>query len=365
MKKSLIKQELSFGGTEGVEESDDEQVLLQTVVSVVVSDHDSDQGVISPTPTFEDLSDNERTVPTRSVEIVPVDTLEEFIDLECGDHVYMWSKMRQLHGLVVQVDDDGTALIADFSVPPTGMDESASGDDDGPEVVIFQFRREHSEHTKWRKVQYGVNKWERAVRPPGTCTCEIASTQKTVLDRLNFLMLHYQLVPRSHAVISNSETLAFWCTTGQWRALQMNQLLDISNTASVVGTGSLATYAVAESAGLCCLLGAELAISAPLLLPAIAVGSLAAGGATVWNTHRMRREWKNTTELLNVEFDRFQLLHEEGLAEPSLEEIDAELQFREVLSLKPTAARTTEASSRVDLSFFRKQRPKSAQLKLV
>lgn len=166
-------------------------------------------------------------------------------------------------------------------------------------------------------------------------------------------MLHYQLVPRSHAVISNSETLAFWCTTGQWRALQMNHLLDISNTASVVGTGSLATYAAAESAGLCCLLGAELAIFAPLLLPAIALGSLAAGGATVWNTRRMRREWKNTTKLLNFEFDRYQLLHEEGLAESSSEEINAELQFHEVVPLKLTVGPSKKATTRRGLSFFR------------
>lgn len=228
------------------------------------------------------------------------DEEEELNDdiLRVGDHVYTYSNLiQQRHGIILFEDDDGTILIADFLEEPVGARR-------GSEVVCFRFRREHKEHTRWRKVSYGVTKLQRAVKRPGTATCDVADPPSRVLERIDFLMTHYHLVPPKSATYSNSQTLAFWCTTGQWRALQLNHLMDISNTASVVGTGSVATYAAAEGAGLCCLLGAELAVAAPLLLPAIAIGSLAAGGATVWNSSRMRKEWQHITEQLNREFGR-------------------------------------------------------------
>ena len=293
---------LSFGGTEGVEDENDDQMNHETgnqQLSQHLSQHPAaTAGSQDPSPGHAGPQEVEGTSS----------------NFQIGDHVYMWSTLYQRHGIVLHLDGDGTVLIADFSVQPISETPKASNST-SPEVV--RFRSEHAKHTKWRKVKYGVNKWERAVKPPGTCTCEIPYLPQIILQRINFLMLHDHLLPTSHPLLSNSEAMAFWCTTGQWRTLQMGQMLHISSAASVVGTGSIATYAAAESVRLCCLLGAELAVTAPLLLPVIAVGSLAAGGATVWNSHRMRREWKRITELLNHEYDKFQLLYEEGLTEKS------------------------------------------------
>lgn len=237
-----------------------------------------------------------------------------------GDHVYVWCHARvyQHHGIVLQTEPGGNLIIADFTnlgggnvdkntrssfvtsqVPESrAASRSSSGLPGG-----FRFLQE--DPSKWHKVKYKANPWEAATWRPGTCSRRTADPVDQILARVHFLMMHHHLVPPYELFSSNCETVAVWCTTGQWRTLQISHLLNLSKTTSVLGTGGLCVGAAAGStASTAGAIGTELSLLAANPLMAV-LCSAAIGGAALWNALRIRNQWNETSSRLTAEFNHF------------------------------------------------------------
>jgi hypothetical protein len=319
---------LSFGGTEGIVDDSDEQERVR--INRKKKDT-TDEGK-------KEACEAKKEGSITTIQRPPLHAFlrqkkantDSFVP---GDHVYRWNKLIQHHGIVLHVDADGTVLLVDFAETHNASHP----------ILTFRFKRLQPPIDDWHKVEYGVNRVQRAVSLPGTCTCHVPDSSKTILDRVNFLMLHPDLIPPYHQVSSNCETIAFWCTTGHWRALQVGHQMSAAASGTLVGSGTVATYAAAEGVGLLlgaesvglALLGAEVALVAPLVLPALAVTSIAVGGASVYKAHQERQEWKDITARLNEEFDRHQMLEEQGLSQTSLGRLDGEVSYVEMLLAQP------------------------------
>jgi hypothetical protein len=272
---------------------------------------------------------------------------------QAGDHVYVWchAGAYQHHGIVLQVDHaDNKVLIADFT--------NMGGDDDSPKKKrmgrLSSFHSSDSSESeaasrsfsglpggfrmvqedmmmsnddndsksgnstkkpqKWCKVKYNANPFEVALWRPGTCSGATPDPPDQILARVHFLMMHFHLVPPYHLLECNCETVAAWCTTGEWRTRQVSHLLNWTKTTSVLGTGG-AYYSAATATTTCATTGVagwvgattEISLLAanPLLLPAICVTGVVVGGMALWNSLQTRHRWKVTSTLLNTEFERF------------------------------------------------------------
>lgn len=278
-----------------------------------------------------------------------------------GDHVYVWchAGVYQHHGIVLQVDHmKGTAVIADFTNLGVGEAEekqkrkagkavqkkkkrhrldslglaSNSSDSEAASRSCsglpggFRMLQEDvsnrndsdslsKKKSKWCKVKYNANRFETTFWRPGTCSGATPDAPDVILARVHFLMMHFHLVPPYHLFECNCETVAVWCTTGEWRTRQVSHLLNWSKTTSVLGTGgayfsaATTTTTCVSTSGLAGLLGTttELTLLAanPLLLPAIYVTGAAVGGMALWNSLQTRHRWKLTSTLLNSEFQHF------------------------------------------------------------
>lgn len=86
---------------------------------------------------------------------------------------------------------------------------------------------------------------------------------------------------------SNSECLAVWCKTGRWSTLQAAVYL----CSSAVGFGKSAT-----------MLTVSVAAAHMVLLPALAVGSLAVVGAPLLFLKKSQAKWDNVTMSITEEF---------------------------------------------------------------
>jgi hypothetical protein len=282
------------------------------------------------------------------------DTTESF---QSGDHVYVWchAGVYQHHGILLQVNPDGKLIIADFTnlalggekdMPQKGsLFRSCESEAASPASRSFsglpggfRFLQEDPKTSKWRKVKYQAAPWELALWRSGTCSPKTPQPVDMILARVHFLMMHgVDLVPSYHVLLSNCETVAVWCMTGEWRTLQVSHLLNVSKTTSVLGTGGLymsaaGTTTTIAATGFAGWAGATTEVSLlaanPLLLPVIAVTGIVVGGAALWNAIRTRQRWHHTSTTLNLEFQRYwteppssgvQLIRQDDETEESME----------------------------------------------
>jgi hypothetical protein len=274
------------------------------------------------------------------------DSVDSF---KAGDHVYVWchAGAYQHHGIVLQVDHvSNKVLIADFTnmggdngdaskkkkgVGRLSSFQSSSSDSSESEAASRSFSGlpggfrmvqedmiSNDDSTKkpqkWCKVKYNANPFEVTFWRPGTCSGTTPDPPDQILARVHFLMMHFHLVPPYHLLECNCETVAAWCTTGEWRTRQVSHLLNWTKTTSVLGTGG-AYYSAATATTTCATTGVagwvgattEISLLAanPLLLPVICVTGVAVGGMALWNSLQTRHRWKVTSTLLNTEFERF------------------------------------------------------------
>ena len=263
-----------------------------------------------------------------------------FSEFKIGDHIYAWgeAKIYNHHCIVVHVnDDDGGLIVADFSclVGVQGSETSTSRLSAASFPSSFgrasSFGTYHSstkfvpstnklgalrsipvdDPRAYRKVKYNATASECCTSRAGTHTTASPSNADTVLARVQFLDENYDLIPPYHLLLSNCETVAFWCMTGTWRTMQVTAALRFVGAGSTAGTGAAAVYFAGQTvtvpaAGIWGWLGytTEVALTAtqPLLLPAIAVGGSILVGTTVARAINVHSKWKETTELLNDAF---------------------------------------------------------------
>ncbi|KAL3772973.1 hypothetical protein ACHAWO_010195 [Cyclotella atomus] len=114
-----------------------------------------------------------------------------------------------------------------------------------------------------------------------------SDSAKLVLARTHFILENEDLLPPYHIFYSNSECLAVWCKTGRWSTLQAAVYL----CSSAFGMGKSAT-----------MLSMSIAAAHMVLLPALAVGSLAVVGAPLLFLKKSQSKWDQATMKITEEF---------------------------------------------------------------
>ena len=198
-----------------------------------------------------------------------------------GDQVYMWCEATgiryQHHGIVLYASAN-QLKIADFTAPNSGTFAL-------PDSVTSGFRG--SRGSNWHGVRIttydNVEKWEKEVYT------EDADDVALVLQRVKFLLSNPHLIPEYELLVSNCETVAVWCKTGSFRTHQIAGLVDGGkrNSATMAASSVLASG----------LLG-------PLAIP-VAVGAAVSFSAFALKERSHENVWKERTEILNMEFDKW------------------------------------------------------------
>lgn len=259
-----------------------------------------------------------------------------------GDHIYAWcnGKVYQHHGIVLSCA--GTSMvIADFTnmVHPEAAKSSFSSassnigsfsfgayDKPGEMRILIE---QNTETTPWKKVKYNANWKDCIMTRAGTVTLAKPDSPETILARTNFLLKNPSLVPPYNVMTSNCETVAFWCTTGEWSTLQVSNALKTAKILGVSGTGGGIAYVSASTVtttalevvaceGLWGWLGfttvdtvvtvTPLAAMQPWLIPVIAVSGSVVVGSMAYNFYKCKKKWKETTKLMNEMFKSSSLL---------------------------------------------------------
>lgn len=245
-----------------------------------------------------------------------------------GDHVYICCDTYKHHAIIVGVNsDDDTMTVADFTAfvsdeqEEQGVDRNISSSFSSSSSASsssssinktggFRFLT-REDPSNYKKVNYEVNRLQCGLSPPGTCTPDTPDDPRTILARVEFLGENYHLLPPYHIVLSNCETVAFWCMTGKWRTHQVMSVVQTTGAVGTAGLGGAAGYVstatvAAPAAGVWGWLGftteVALATSQPFLLPVIVAGGSVVLGSSLWSASRIRHKWKKTTEKLNGEF---------------------------------------------------------------
>jgi hypothetical protein len=268
---------------------------------------------------------------------------------QAGDHVYVWCHLNtyQHHGVVIQLlEGENKVLIADFTNlgREPRQDAAAQGSlfasHESSHVASrsssglpggFRYLLEDLAKCPWRKVKYLASGWERATWRPGTCSTAQPLDPCETVKRVHFLMQHFPLVPPYHVLWSNCETVAVWCTTGQWETLQGSHLIDVSKTTSVLGTGSLCWSAITAGAGAATAtaeasMAAAAATANPFLWSLALAGLVAVGSAAaVWNGIQTRQRWEETGAMLNSAYEKYWMGPPAGVLCIPLEETESEL----------------------------------------
>ena len=206
------------------------------------------------------------------------------INFQPGDHVYMWCEatgVRYQHHGIVLYSTDTQLKVADFTAPDSGTfalpDSIASG---SQYYGSYRLPQWHGVRITTYK---NLNEWEKE-------EYEEVEDVALVLHRVKFLLSNPHLIPEYELLVSNCETVAVWCKTGSFRTHQIAGLVDGGkrNSATMAASSVLAS-----------------SILGPLALPVI-VGSAISFSALALKERSHENMWKERTDILNKEFERWQ-----------------------------------------------------------
>ena len=233
-----------------------------------------------------------------------------------GDHVWMWCEAAggvryQHHGIVLYAGNTTTSnskqqqqqqmlKIADFTAPDSGTFAL-------PDSIASTGSTFNSNHRlpHWHGVRvttyYNVSEWQKegyATRKEdddddknnnnSNLFCQ--DEDVVVLQRVKFLLSNPHLIPQYDLLVSNCETVAVWCKTGQFHTHQVS---------SFVNGGKRNSVTVAASSVLAS------SILGPLALPAV-VGAAISFSTFVIKEQSNENMWKERTKILNEEFQMWQ-----------------------------------------------------------
>lgn len=206
--------------------------------------------------------------------------------LRPGDHVYMWCTLYQHHGIVLDTSTckdelPPLILIAEFTnadlAGANSILQSASTASQATTLgVNGGFRIVKEDPSKWHVVKYRANPLECLTWRPGTCSAATPSNKSEILRRVQFLNECCHRIPNYHVLASNCETVAVWCVTGEWKTLQADGALKLSQ------------------------------IGAMALIP-IGWPGWVAGGLAVYHSQHISRQWKEASETLEREWGWYSL----------------------------------------------------------
>ena len=233
-----------------------------------------------------------------------------------GDHVWMWCEAAggvryQHHGIVLYAGNTTTTTtskqqqqmlkIADFTAPDSGTfalpDSIAS-------TGSTAFNNSNHRLPHWHGVRvttyYNVSEWQReeyATREEddddddnNSSSLFYQDEDVVVLQRVKFLLSNPHLIPSYDLLVSNCETVAVWCKTGQFHTHQVSGFVNGGKRNSV----TVAASSVLASS-----------ILGPLAIPAV-VGAAISFSTFVIKEQSNENVWRERTKILNEEFQMWQ-----------------------------------------------------------
>ena len=237
-----------------------------------------------------------------------------------GDHVWMWCEAAggvryQHHGIVLYAGNNTTTTttskqqqqqqqmlkIADFTAPDSGTfalpDSIAST---GSTAFNSNHRLPHwhgvrvtTYHnvSEWQKEEYATREDDDENDNNNSGTSLFCQDEDVVvLQRVKFLLSNPHLIPQYDLLVSNCETVAVWCKTGQFHTHQVS---------SFVNGGKRNSVTVAASSVLAS------SILGPLAIPAM-VGAAISFSTFVIKEQSNENVWRERTKILNEEFQMWQ-----------------------------------------------------------
>ncbi|KAL7455210.1 hypothetical protein ACHAWC_006777 [Mediolabrus comicus] len=231
-----------------------------------------------------------------------------------GDHVWMWCEAAggvryQHHGIVLYAGNTTTSnskqqqqqqmlKIADFTAPDSGTfalpDSIASGSTFNSNHRLPHWHgvrvTTYYNVSEWQKEEYATREEEDDNNNNNSTSLFCQDEDAIVLQRVKFLLSNPHLIPQYDLLVSNCETVAVWCKTGNFHTHQVSGFVNGGKRNSV----TVAASSVLASS-----------ILGPLAIPAV-VGAAISFSTFVIKEQSNVNVWRERTKILNEEFERWQ-----------------------------------------------------------
>jgi hypothetical protein len=243
------------------------------------------------------------------------DDAEAVTSFHPGDHVWMWCEAAggvryQHHGIVLYAGNTTTTTtttskqqqqqqmlkIADFTAPDSGTfalpDSIASAGSTDHRLPHWHGVRVTTYYnvSEWQKEEYATREEDDDNNDNNSSSLFCQDEDVVVLQRVKFLLSNPHLIPHYDLLVSNCETVAVWCKTGQFHTHQVSGFVNGGKRNSV----TVAASSVLASS-----------ILGPLALPAV-VGAAISFSTFVIKEQSNENVWRERTKILNEEFERWQ-----------------------------------------------------------